>query len=85
MGKRTVIGIHVTNRVKEIPKVQEVLTEFGCSIRTRLGLHQVASESCSPSGLILLEMCGPEEPIAEMERKMLAIEGVDLRKMVFEE
>jgi len=83
-ARHIVLGIHITDRVKHVRKVQEVLTEYGCSIKTRLGLHAVSESFCSPNGLLLLEMAGPEKPIFEMMDKLKAIEGVDVQKMVFE-
>ncbi len=85
MGNRIVIGLHVTNRVKEIPCVQSILTEFGCNIKTRLGLHQASDSTCSASGLLLLEMIGDDSRIAEMEIKLRGLEGLDVQKMVFTE
>jgi hypothetical protein len=34
-----VFGIHVGDRVKEASAIQGLLTEYGCNIRTRIGLH----------------------------------------------
>jgi len=57
----TVLGIRIEDRVKEAGEVQKVLTKFGCSIKTRLGLHEVSNDFCSSSGLILLELTGPKD------------------------
>jgi len=82
--RHIVLGIHVTDRVHHVPGVQDLLTEYGCSIKTRIGLHTVSESYCSPNGLILLEMAGPEKPVFELEDKLKAIEGVDVQRMVFE-
>ena len=37
--KHIVLGIHVQNRVTQVPDIQKMFTEFGCNIKTRLGLH----------------------------------------------
>ena len=37
--KHIIFGVHVTQRVDNVPAVQAVLTKYGCNIRTRLGLH----------------------------------------------
>ena len=79
-----ILGVHITDRVQHVPPVQELFTEYGCSIKTRLGLHTVSDRFCSPNGLVLLEMAGPEGPIGELVEKLEAIEGVDVQKMVFE-
>jgi hypothetical protein len=78
-----VVGIHITNRVKRAPTVQVVLTEFGCNIKTRVGLHEVSDNYCSPSGLVLVEFVGDEGKVAEFERKLTAIEGIEVKTMVF--
>ena len=83
MKKHLIFGVHITNRVKHVPEVQKVLTEFGCSIKTRLGLHETSAEVCSPNGLILLEMVGEDKAATRMARKLRAITGVEVQKMVF--
>jgi len=83
MDKHIILGIHVTDRVSKAGQVQQILTEYGCSIKTRVGLHEVTETECSPRGLILLEVCGAEATADEMLGKLSAIEGVDVQKMVF--
>ena len=83
-GRHIILGVHITDRVQHVPPVQDLFTEHGCSIKTRLGLHTVSEDFCSPNGLILLEMAGPEGPIFELVDKLKAIQGVDVQKMVFE-
>jgi len=82
--KRMVFGIQVTNRAKNAGQVQKILTDYGCNIRTRIGLHEVDDKVCSPSGLILLELYGKEQDILKMEETLKAIDGVIVQKMVFE-
>ncbi|NLI40037.1 MAG: hypothetical protein GX421_02445 [Caldisericales bacterium] len=84
MNKRMVFGIQVTNRAKNAGQVQKILTDYGCNIRTRIGLHEVDDKVCSPSGLILLELYGKEQDILKMEETLKAIDGVVVQKMVFE-
>jgi hypothetical protein len=84
MAKLTVLGIMISNRVKNAPQVQKVLTEFGCNIKTRLGLHEVNETTCSTSGLILLELCGDENACAELERQLRETKGIQVQKMLFE-
>ena len=83
MRKHLIFGVHITNRVKHVPEVQKVLTEFGCSIKTRLGLHEASSTACSPNGLILLEMVGNDKASNRMAQKLKAIEGIEVQKMLF--
>ena len=81
--KHLIFGIHITNRYQKVPSVQEVLTEYGCHIKTRIGLHHVDENFCSPAGLILVEMFGDEARCHEMADKLAAIPGIEVQKMVF--
>jgi hypothetical protein len=85
MSKRIIVGVHITNRVKHVPDVQKALTEYGCNIKTRLGLHEVDRSSCSTIGLLILEMFGEETLIHAMQDKLKAIDGVEVKDMVFAE
>lgn len=85
MSKRIVLGVYLSNRKTEAPPFQELITQYGCNIRTRIGLHEVADGVCSMGGLILLDMIGDDARISELEGKLKAFEGVEVQKMVFTE
>ena len=84
LQKHVIIGIHITDRMHHVDPVQHLLTEYGCSIRTRLGLHEASEDFCSPNGLLLLELVGQEQSTTEMMDKLNQIEGVEAQKMVFD-
>jgi hypothetical protein len=63
--------------------VQEVLTKSGCVIKTRIGLHDTHENSCSPNGLIIVELLGDDGKLDEFVSKMRAVEGVDVQYMIF--
>ena len=79
---KTILGIHVAQRTKQTAKVQKILTDFGCSIRTRIGLHEAFEGVCSPSGLILLEVVSR---VSELKSALEQVLGVTVKKMVFGE
>ena len=79
---RTILGVHVAQRTKHTAKVQKILTDHGCSIRTRVGLHEAADNVCSPNGLILLEVVSEAAGLA---KALAAVPGVTVKKMVFGE
>jgi len=84
MAKETrILGVLITDRQKEAGKVQNVLTKFGCSIKTRLGLHEVTDDVCSTSGLLLLELIGDMSEMDKLEKELKAIDGTQTQKMVF--
>jgi len=78
-----ILGIHVTNRLKNAADVQKVFTEYGCNIKTRIGLHDVDANVCSPSGVVLIELFGSDDEAAAMMAKLDEVEGVHVQKMVF--
>jgi hypothetical protein len=82
--KHFVYGIHITDRMKSAVEVQKILTEFGCNIKTRLGLHDVGEDYCTSTGLLILELIGDEGKIQEMHTKLKAIEGVEVKGMIFD-
>ena len=82
--RHIVLGVHITDRVHHAHAVQDLLTQYGCSIKTRVGLHEVSYQFCSPNGLLLLELAGDEKPIFEMIDKLNAVEGVDVQQMIFD-
>jgi hypothetical protein len=83
MEDHVILGVHVFDRVKKVPTVQSLLTEYGCSIKTRIGLHHVNENQCSPEGLILLEMFGDPAVSDELASKLSALGGVEVQKMGF--
>lgn len=79
-----IMGIEVEKRRDLADKVQQLLTDYGCSINTRIGLHQASSDFCSEKGLIVLQFIDNSEKEAlELEFKLNSIEGIKVRKMVF--
>ncbi|MBB6062685.1 hypothetical protein HNP65_001123 [Thermosipho japonicus] len=82
---RTVMAILIDNREKAATKVQELLTEYGCYIKTRLGLHEGVPQYCSNSGLIILELVDDESKHEELKEKLNQIPGVkcDLMRLSF--
>ena len=66
-----ILGIRITDRVKKVSDVQHILTKFGCSIRTRLGLHEVKDDFCSRSGMIILELTGTRDEFVKLENELL--------------
>lgn len=80
-----VLGIHVTDRIRDAKVIQDVLTKFGCSIKTRLGLHEADENICSPAGLILLELTGDPKEFPKLMNHLKKVEGIEVKKMVFQD
>ncbi len=80
---RTIMGIEIQNREELAMAVQGVLTNHGCIIKTRLGLHETGN-FCSPSGLIILEFAPDDKgEYDSLEKELNEIDGVIARRMEF--
>ncbi|MGI6197795.1 MAG: hypothetical protein ACOYIS_01535 [Candidatus Cloacimonadaceae bacterium] len=65
-----VVLIKVDHRSSEAAKVQDILTEYGCNIKVRLGLHEVSKDFCANDGLIVLEVEGKDEELKALVDKL---------------
>ncbi|SCZ78173.1 hypothetical protein [Acidaminobacter hydrogenoformans] len=82
---RIIMGILIGHREEEAVKVQELLTKYGCYIKTRLGLHDTPTEgSCSSKGLLILEfMPGNEKEVDALEAELKKLESFVVKRMEF--
>jgi hypothetical protein len=60
-------------------KVQGILTDSDCVIKTRLGICDSSSNSCSDTGLIILELTSEENAIKNLITKLKKIEGIKIK------
>jgi len=75
----TIVAIKVDSREDNAVRVQNLLTKYGCNIKVRLGLHDIPTEACSSTGLILLEVTGKEVP--DMVAALKALPGVAVKTL----
>jgi len=80
MDCRTIMAVTIDKRVKEAPKVQEVLTKHGCIIGLRIGLHETMNV-CADNGLIILSLCGSKKEVAALKADLNKIKGVKSKTM----
>jgi hypothetical protein len=82
--KHIILAIHVMERMKNVPEMQKYFSDYGCYIKTRLGLHEASDNYCSPNGIIILEMLGDETKADELFSKLNAIDGLEVKKIEFD-
>ena len=80
---KIIIGLQLTKRKELAREIQPLLSEYGCNIKTRVGLHDVEGNKCSEAGVILLEMYGDIGKIDEFKDKINKVDGVILKEMKF--
>lgn len=83
-SKHMILGIHITERLVHALPVQEVLTEFGNNIKTRLGLHEIDDKEASTGGILIVEFMGSDQKFHKFTDRLNAIEGVEAKQLVFE-
>ena len=80
MNCSTIMAVLVDKRTDAAPKVQEILTDNGCIIETRLGLHE-SIDQCSEEGLILLTLSGSQAEIEDLKDQLNSIHRVEVDMM----
>ena len=80
MDCRTIMAVTISKRTAEAVKVQQVLTEHGCIIKLRVGLHE-AGDVCADDGLVLLHLCGTRKDVATLKADLNKIKGVKAKAM----
>lgn len=83
MEKTTVLGVMLGHRIDIAPKFQEIITNHGCIINTRIGLHHADGQKCPAGGVILLDLVGEDQEIENLENDIRALPDVQVQKMVF--
>ncbi|MHC1775803.1 MAG: hypothetical protein AB9834_10355 [Lentimicrobium sp.] len=85
MAITRILGINVSDRVEVAASVQKILTLYGCSIRTRLGINDTEDEGhCGSGGLILIELSGNPQEWEKLEADLRKIEKIEVNKMDFQ-
>jgi len=70
------------NREESATRMQQLLTDFGCYIKVRLGLHDVPADVCSPSGLIVLEVVAENAQIEELVEQLNSLADITAQMVV---
>lgn len=78
------MGILITDRIKEAGLTQEIVSRHAHIIKSRLGFHEVTENVCSRTGFILLQIEGHPEETISLEKELLEIGGLEIKKMEFE-
>ena len=83
MTETRIIGLLITDRIKEAGRTQKVLSDYAHIIRTRLGFHELSQEKNSRTGIILLHLNGKKEEWDLIEKALRSIGGIELQIMNF--
>lgn len=78
-----ILGISVGDRIKAVEELQQVLTNYADSIKTRLGFHELDKNVCSRRAFVLLELAGNPAVWNDLETDLKEIEDVQVKEMTF--
>jgi ribosome biogenesis SPOUT family RNA methylase Rps3 len=84
MKETRILGILIKDRIKESGRTQGVLTKYAHLIRSRLGFHEVTTDVCSRTGVMILQLAGKREEWNIFQKELEEIGGVEVKVMSFE-
>jgi hypothetical protein len=84
MKEIRILGLLITDRIKEAGQTQRILTDFAHVISSRLGFHEVTESVCSRVGVIVLHLAGETEEQNKLEHALAQIRGLEVQRMRFE-
>lgn len=81
---KIIMGVRLPERMNNATQFQSILSQYGCSITTRLGLHIATPKLCSQEGLIILEFLDGADVVAQnLEKELRGLGDVEVQKMIF--
>jgi hypothetical protein len=83
MIETRILGILITDRIKEAGRTQTVLSKNARLISTRLGLHELNDKVCSRVGIILIHLTGIASEWDAFEKELGQIDGLVVKQMSF--
>ena len=81
MSDYILAAVKIGQREKAAVEVQKILTDFGCSIKVRLGLHDIPADACSPAGLLILQLVDTAENIDAFLAGLNAVKDVTAKSL----
>jgi hypothetical protein len=82
-NSKTILIIEMDKRRATARDAQDIMTEHGCIIKTRLGIHDGVLTQCSDSGIIILELVGLKKEVRDFEKKLKMLPGVKTKAVYF--
>ncbi len=83
MTETRILGLLISDRIKEAGRTQLTLSKYSKLIRTRLGFHELDENICSRSGIIILQLTGSPVEWAKFEKELAGIGGLEVQNMSF--
>jgi hypothetical protein len=83
MTETRILGLLISDRIKEAGRTQLTMSKYSRLIRTRLGFHELNENVCSRSGIIILHLTGETEEWDDLQKELDEIGGLEIKQMSF--
>jgi len=83
MTETRILGLLISDRIKEAGRTQAVLSQHARIIRSRLGFHEVSEDKCSRTGIMILHLTGSKEEWNALETDLNDIGGLQVKQISF--
>lgn len=83
MTETRILGLLITDRIKEAGRTQQVLSKHSRIIQSRLGFHELSEDKNSRTGIILIHLTGKPEEWDELEKDLVQVGGLEIQAMNF--
>lgn len=83
MKETRILGILIKDRIKESGRTQGVLTKYAHLVRSRLGFHEVTTDVCSRTGVMILQLAGNPTEWDIFQKELEEIGGIEVQTMKF--
>lgn len=83
MTETRILGLLITDRIKEAGLTQKTLSKYSRLIRSRLGFHELNENVCSRAGIIILHLTGKPDEWHAFENELAQIGGLEVQYMSF--
>lgn len=83
MKETRIIGLLISDRIKEAGRTQLTLSKYAHLIKSRLGYHELNESTCSRAGVIILQLTGNHQEWQAFEDEIATIGGLEMQKMSF--
>jgi hypothetical protein len=83
MTETRILGLLISDRIKEAGRTQAVLSRHARIIRSRLGFHEVSEDKCSRTGIMLIHLTGTADEWDILENELGEIGGLQVKQLSF--
>ncbi len=82
MDNYIIMVVYIKDRIEYSVPFQEIATKYGCSIKTRLGIHET-TRVCALDGVVVLELEQTSKEVDKFYEEINNLDGIEAKLMRF--